>query len=116
MLLGGKPERCQTPSASSFMAADCRTRRLVVPSDTRAMLDSSVTAVWLLIGLALGAGASGLLLRARLRALSAQAARASGLEQELLGVHKDPEHERSLAEERLATVHDAQERLSSSFK
>jgi DNA recombination protein RmuC len=80
------------------------------------MLGGPVTAVWLLIGLVLGAGASVLLLRARLRALSAEAARANGLEQELLGVQKDLEHERARAEERLATVHDAQERLSSSFK
>ncbi len=75
-----------------------------------------MTAVWLLIGLVLGAVAAVLLLRARLRALATEAARANGLEQELFGVRKDLAHERALAEERLATVHDAQERLSSSFK
>src|SRR5450755_416092 len=112
-LLGGKPDSCQTPSASSLTGADCMSS---VPSGASAMLGGPVTAVWLLIGLVLGAGASVLLLRARLRALSSEAARANGLEQELLGVQKDLEHERGRAEERLATVHDAQERLSSSFK
>lgn len=80
------------------------------------MLNGPVTALWLLIGLILGAGVTLLALRARLRALSADAARTGALEQELVGAHKDLEHERALAEERLVTLQDAQERLSSSFK
>jgi DNA recombination protein RmuC len=72
--------------------------------------------VWLLIGLFAGAGLVLLLLRARLRGLSAEAARAGELERELIRASADLEHERSLSQERLATVNDAQERLSASFK
>jgi len=73
-------------------------------------------AVWLLIGLVAGAGAVLLLLRGRLRALGAEAARASGLDRDLVALQRDLAHERSRAEERIATLSDAQERLSTSFK
>jgi DNA recombination protein RmuC len=75
-----------------------------------------MNAVWLLIGLFAGAGLALVLVRARLRGLSADAARAGELERELIRARADLEHERSLSQERLATVNDAQERLSASFK
>ena len=75
-----------------------------------------MTALWLLLGLMLGAGLTGLLLRGRLRALTVQAAQAGEFERELVRARSDLEHERARAEERLATLKDAQERLSVSFK
>jgi DNA recombination protein RmuC len=75
-----------------------------------------MNALWLLIGLFAGAGLVLALLRARLRGLSAEAARAGEFERDLIRAHADLEHERSLSQERLATVNDAQERLSASFK
>ncbi len=75
-----------------------------------------MTALWLLIGLVVGAAAVAALLRPRLRALAADAARAVELERDLSCARSDLEHERALAEERLATLRDAQERLSVSFK
>ena len=42
--------------------------------------------------------------------------RAAELERELVRAQADLEHERALAQERLATLNDAQERLSASFK
>jgi DNA recombination protein RmuC len=75
-----------------------------------------MNAVWLLIGLLAGAGLVLVLLRARLRGLSAEASRAGELDRELIRARADLDHERSLAQERLATVNDAQERLSASFK
>jgi DNA recombination protein RmuC len=75
-----------------------------------------MTALWLLIGLLVGAAAVALALRARLRSLTAEAARVGELERQLVRAQSDLEHERSRAEERLATVKDAQERLSLSFK
>ena len=75
-----------------------------------------MTAIWLLIGLLGGAATVGLALRARLRALTREAARAGELERELVRVRSDLQHERARAEERLVTINDAQERLSASFK
>jgi DNA recombination protein RmuC len=75
-----------------------------------------MTALWLLIGMFVGAGLVLVGLRARLRALSDEAARAGGLERDLVRTHADLEHERALGEERLRTLSDAQERLSQSFK
>jgi DNA recombination protein RmuC len=63
-----------------------------------------------------GAAGVAALLRPRLRALAADAARASELDRDLVKARADLEHERSLSEERLATIKDAQERLSVSFK
>src|SRR5947209_6096658 len=75
-----------------------------------------MTAMWLLLGLLVGAAAAFVALRPRLRALAAQSARATELERELVQARADLGHERALSEERLATVRDAQERLSASFK
>jgi DNA recombination protein RmuC len=76
----------------------------------------SVNSIWLLIGLLVGAVVVVFALRPRLRSLGAEALRAGELERELVRVRSDLEHERARAEERLATVNDAQERLSASFK
>jgi DNA recombination protein RmuC len=97
-----------------------------------------MNAIWLIIGLLAGAGAILVGLRPRLRSLAREAARARDLEGELVQVRSDLErelvqvrsdlerelvrartaleHERSLAQERLATLTDAQARLSASFK
>ncbi len=73
-------------------------------------------AIWLLIGLLVGGGLVLLLVRGRLRALSAESARAGDLERRLLTTESQLGHERTLGQERLATLQDAQERLSNSFK
>jgi DNA recombination protein RmuC len=75
-----------------------------------------MTALWLMIGLVIGAAGALLALRPRLRALAGHAARVIELERELVKARADLEHERAISEERLATVKDAQERLSASFK
>jgi len=75
-----------------------------------------MNALWLLVGLAVGAGAVLVALRPRMRSLSREAAQAGELERELVRARSDLEHERALAQERLATITDAQERLSASFK
>jgi DNA recombination protein RmuC len=75
-----------------------------------------VSALFLIVGLAFGAGGVLLLVRPRLRAGAAAAARAGELDRELVRARAELEHERSLAAERLATLSDAQERLSASFK
>src|SRR5438309_952643 len=86
-----------------------------------------MTPLWLLIGLLVGAGAVLMALRPRLRALSLEAAHAGELERELVRTQSalaheqaraeaDLVHERERAAERLATISDAQERLSASFK
>ena len=75
-----------------------------------------MSALWLLIGLTFGAAAVFAVLRMRLRALTHEAGRAGELERELVRARADLEHEQARAEERLATINDAQERLSASFK
>jgi DNA recombination protein RmuC len=75
-----------------------------------------MTALWLMIGLLVGAAAAVAALRPRLRSLAGQAARVVELERDLVRAKADLEHERAISEERLATVKDAQERLSASFK
>jgi len=75
-----------------------------------------MNALWLLVGLIVGAGAALVALRPRMRSLSREAAHAGELERELVRARADLEHERVLAQERLATLTDAQERLSASFK
>jgi len=72
--------------------------------------------LWLLIGLFAGAAAAALAFRPRLRALALQAGRAAELERELARARSDLEHERARAQERIATINDAQERLTASFK
>jgi DNA recombination protein RmuC len=73
-------------------------------------------AVWLMVGLLAGAGLVAALARRRLRALAAQAARATELDIELVRARDALAHERQLAHERLQTLSEAQERLSTSFK
>src|SRR5947207_11035253 len=75
-----------------------------------------MNALWLLIGLLVGAGLVAAALAARLRSLSAEAARAAGLERDLVTARAELGHEKALAEERLRSVSDAQARLSDSFK
>ncbi len=75
-----------------------------------------MNALWLVIGLLVGAGVVLVALRPRLRALSLEAVRAGELERERDRARLDLEHERERAQERLAVVTDAQERLSESFK
>jgi DNA recombination protein RmuC len=57
-----------------------------------------------------------LALRARLRTLSQEAVKAGELQRDLGRVQSDLTHERSLHEERLATLTQAQARMSDSFK
>ncbi len=75
-----------------------------------------MNALWLLLGLILGAGAVLLAMRARLRALGHEAARAVELDRELIKTSAAVEHERALAQERMQTLASAHERLSDSFK
>jgi DNA recombination protein RmuC len=78
--------------------------------------DPLMNALWLALGVIIGAGVLAAALRPRLRALAVEAARAGELERDLVRVRSDLEHERERATERLATISDAQERLSASFK
>ena len=73
-------------------------------------------AVWLAIGVLLGAAIVLCALRGRLRSLAAEATRAGELDRALLQARSDLGHERELAAERLTAITDAQERLSTSFK
>jgi DNA recombination protein RmuC len=73
-------------------------------------------AIWLLVGLLVGAAVVMLALRPRLRALSNESARSGELERELVRAQAAVEHERALGTERLATLADAQARMSDSFK
>lgn len=73
-------------------------------------------AIWLAIGVLLGAAIVLFALRGRLQALAADADRADELDRALLQAQADLTRERELAAERLAAVTDAQERLSTSFK
>ena len=75
-----------------------------------------MNALWLTLGVIIGAGIVAFALRPRLRALGVESARAGDLERELVRAGADLDHERERAAERLATVNDAQERLSASFK
>ena len=81
------------------------------------MLNGPVmNALWLACGVIIGAALLAFAMRPRLRALAAQATRAGELERDLVRVQSDLAHERERAAERLATISDAQERLSTSFK
>ncbi len=77
-------------------------------------------AIWLMVGALVGAGAVAAMLGSRLRAVGAERNRASERagesERELVRAQADLGHERTLSQERLATLQDAQERLSNSFK
>src|SRR5450755_1569288 len=95
----------------------------LVPSAARAMLDVRMNALWLALGVIIGAVIIAAAVRPRLRMLTGEAARAGELgarvgelERELVQSRADLGHERERAAERLATINDAQERLSTSFK
>jgi DNA recombination protein RmuC len=89
-----------------------------------------MSAAWVIVGLVIGAGAVFAVCRVRLRALGAEAARAGvlevragelerragALERELAVAQAAVEHERSLGNERLTTLQEAQARMSDSFK
>jgi len=75
-----------------------------------------MNALWLALGVVIGAAVLMAAVRPRLRALSGEASRAGELERDLVKARADLEHERERAAERLATITDAQERLSASFK
>jgi DNA recombination protein RmuC len=81
------------------------------------MLDRPLmNALWLALGVVIGAGVLAAALRPRLRALTVEASRAGELERHLVKAGADLDHERERGAERLATISDAQERLSASFK
>ncbi len=75
-----------------------------------------MSAIWLIVGVALGAGTVLLFVRGRLGRLAAQAAEAAELQRRLDRAEREVEHERELAGERLQTLQAAQARLSDSFK
>jgi DNA recombination protein RmuC len=75
-----------------------------------------MNALWLALGVIIGAGVIAAALRPRLRSLTAEAARGGELERQLVKAQTDLEHERERGAERVATISDAQERLSASFK
>ncbi len=75
-----------------------------------------MNALWLLIGLLVGAAVAVVALRSRLRTLSAEAATVGELQRELDRAQSELTHERALHEERLATLTEARERMSDSFK
>jgi DNA recombination protein RmuC len=72
--------------------------------------------VFLIVGVAIGAGLVLLALRPRLRSLVVQSDRAGELDRELVQARSDLSHERERAAERLATLQDAQRQLGESFK
>ena len=73
-------------------------------------------ALWLAIGVLIGAAIVFAVSRSRLRVLSGEAARAVELDRALDKARGDLDHERALSRERLATVTDAQARMSESFR
>jgi DNA recombination protein RmuC len=75
-----------------------------------------INALLLAVGVVIGAVVMAVALRPRLRSLTAASVRVGDLERELVRAQADLEHERTLAAERLATLGDAQERLSAQFK
>ena len=75
-----------------------------------------MNALWLALGVVIGAAIVVLAVRPRLRGLAKEVGRAGDLERGLVKAQADLDHERSLSAERLATLTDAQERLSASFK
>ncbi|HEX3688487.1 MAG TPA: hypothetical protein VHV28_02280, partial [Solirubrobacteraceae bacterium] len=73
-------------------------------------------ALFLALGVIIGAALMVAVLRPRLRALTLEAAEARDLENRLVKTSTELEQERARAVEQLATINDAQERLSASFK
>ncbi len=78
--------------------------------------DRLMNALWLALGVIIGAVLMAVALRPRLRALSIDAVRSRELENRLVKTSTELEQERARAVEQLATINDAQERLSASFK
>ena len=75
-----------------------------------------MSAIWLILGVVLGAASVLLAVRGRLRAGGAEAVRAAELERSLVRVEADLQNERMRGQERLASLTDAQERMAASFK
>jgi DNA recombination protein RmuC len=73
-------------------------------------------ALFLALGVVIGAALMVAVLRPRLRTLIREAAEARALENRLVKTSTELDQERARAAEQLATVNDAQERLSASFK
>jgi DNA recombination protein RmuC len=73
-------------------------------------------AVWLAIGVVIGATIVLIALRGRLRGLGREATRAGELDRALDKAQGDLSHERELAQERLANLAEAQARMSETFK
>jgi DNA recombination protein RmuC len=73
-------------------------------------------ALFLALGVIIGAALMVAVLRPRLRTLTAEAAEARDLENRLVKTSTELDSERARAAEQLATINDAQERLSASFK
>jgi DNA recombination protein RmuC len=80
------------------------------------LIGPQMNAIWLTLGVLVGAALVTLALRPRLRAGTRAIQRGGELERELVRAVADVEHERTLAQERLAMVNEAQERMSASFK
>ena len=75
-----------------------------------------MSALFLLAGLIIGGLAVALVMRVRLRALAAEAGRTSELDREVVRLTAELRHERDLATERLETLKEAQQQMSTSFK
>jgi DNA recombination protein RmuC len=82
-----------------------------------------MSAIFLVLGVVLGAAVALFAIRGRMQALAAEAARADGeaaraneLERTLVGAEASLEHERALSAERLKIVQEAQAQMSTSFK
>jgi DNA recombination protein RmuC len=73
-------------------------------------------ALWLALGVIIGAAIAFVAVRPRLRGLGADAARAVELDRALDRAQAELEHERALGQERLSALTDAQARMSESFK
>ncbi len=80
------------------------------------LISPLMIALWLALGVLIGAGVIAAALRPRLRLGVEAGQRAVALDRELVRARADLEHERELAADRLQTVTDAQERMSASFK
>jgi DNA recombination protein RmuC len=80
------------------------------------LISPLMIALWLALGVLIGAGVLAAALRPRLRLGLEAGERAAALDRELVRARADLEHERELAADRLQTVTDAQERMSASFK
>ena len=76
----------------------------------------AMNAIWLAIGVIIGAAVVAVVLRPRLVAAARSSERAADLDRELVRARAEVDYERARTKERLDTVNEAQERLSASFK